>query len=175
MSAPSVTLTSVTVQQMHYDEQVLSIASDYLNGYSGDYFFFQYAIGDYVLLYDLDNPVIDADGLTCNGCQVVELKIASGLPLIVDEYQINLTDVGTDVGVYSGSARQTHYTSSYKSYSVYYPNPVSVNCNDFVCYSSADGYPHLVEGVENYAFLAVCFAVGVICFKLFDRLFRRIY
>lgn len=175
MTAPTITLTSVSVQQMHYDEDVLSIASDYLNGYSGDYYFFQYAIGDYVLLYDLDNAVIDEEGLSCDGCQVVEFKIASGLPLIVDEYQLNLLDVGTDAAIYRGTARQTHYTNSYKSYSVYYSGSVSVSRNDYVVYSSAENYPHLIQGVENYAFIAVCIAIGVICFKLFDRLFRRIY
>lgn len=175
MSAPSITLTSVNVQTMQKDDAVMDIARDYLEGYYGDYYFFQYAIGDYVLLYDLENAVIDADGMTADACQVVEIKVASGLPLIVDEYQINLLDVGTDAAIYRGSARQTHYTNSYKSYTAYYPNSISVSRNDNVCYSSAENYPHLIEGVQNYAFAGFILAVGIIIFRLADRLFRRIY
>ena len=175
MSAPTVTLTSVQVQTMHKDEAVMGIARDYLQGYYGDYYFFQYAIGDYVLLYDFDNPDISDEGLTADGCQVVEIKVASGLPIIVDEYEINLIDVGTDAAIYRGNARQSHYTDSYKSYTAYYPNSISVSRNNNVCYSSAENYPHLIEGVQNYAYAAFVLAVGIIIFRLADRLFRRIY
>ena len=82
MSAPSITLTSVRVDKSIYESEVIDIASRFLDGYYGDYFMFQYAVGDYVILYDFDEePQIDTDGITCTGCMVYELKAASGLPL----------------------------------------------------------------------------------------------
>ena len=42
-------------------------------------------------------------------------------------------------------------------------------------YSSFAGYPHLIEGVQNYAFVAALVCFGVLVFKLVDRIFRRVY
>lgn len=44
-----------------------------------------------------------------------------------------------------------------------------------VVYSSLDGFPHLIEGVQNYAVAAFVLAFAVLAFKLIDRIFRRIY
>lgn len=44
-----------------------------------------------------------------------------------------------------------------------------------ILYSSLDGYPHLIEGVQNYAVAAFVIAFAVLAFKLVDRIFRRVY
>ena len=44
-----------------------------------------------------------------------------------------------------------------------------------VLYSSLDGYPRLIEGVQNYAVAAFVLAFAVLAFKLVDRIFRRVY
>ena len=175
MSAPSITLTSVTVSKAVYDTAVFDIARAYLEGYSGDYYFFQYALNDYVLLYDLDEPVISDNGLTCSGCQVVEITKGTGLPLVSDDYSISGTLVGTEEQVLSAHAIKSEYTEIYRTYTAYYSNPVSVVRNNYLCYSSYDNYPHLIEGVQNYAFIGLVACVAVAVFKLGDRLFRRIY
>lgn len=176
MAAPSVTLTSVTVSKAVYDSAVLDIARSYLEGYSGDYYFFQYALNDYVLLYDFDTPYVISDsGLTCAGCQVVEITKGTGLPIIEDDFVLSGSLIGTEEQVFSGHAKKSTYTDIYRTYTGFYPNPVSIIRNNYLCYSSFDNYPHLIEGVQNYAFIGLVAAVAVAVFKLGDRLFRRIY
>ena len=176
MAAPSVTLTSVSVSKGVYDQAVLDIARSYLEGYSGDYYFFQYALNDYVLLYDFEGSYVISDsGLTCSGCQVVEITKGSGLPIIQDDYTLSGSLVGTEEQLFSGHAVKSTYTDMIRTYTAYYPNSVSVTRNNYLCYSSFDNYPHLIEGVQNYAFIGLVAAVAVAVFKLVDRLFRRIY
>lgn len=44
-----------------------------------------------------------------------------------------------------------------------------------VIYSSLDGYPHLIEGGQNYAYAGFLVCGAVIAFSLADRLFRRLH
>lgn len=168
-------LTSVSVSTAVYDDTAVQIARDFLQGYSGEYFFFQYSPTTYVLLYDFDNAVKLPTSFSCNSASVFEINVSTGLPLVNTVYSINGTLVGTEEQVLSATAQNSKYTNLYKSYSYAYDSPISITLNDYVSYSSYPGSPHLIQGVENYAFFAVCLFVGFCIFRLCDRLFRRIY
>lgn len=168
----SKTLTSAT-----YEGRSVEIAKDFLQGYTEDYYFFQYDIDTYVLLYDFqDSYTISPAGISVSGgCSVFEIDMAYGAQ-IPETYNITGALVGDDTQVLTNvQATKNENSRVYQTYSVYYSGDISVSRNGKLCYSSVGDYPKLIEGVQNYAFTAFMLAVGVISFKLFDRLFRRIY
>lgn len=177
-------LTSVSVTSGFYTDDVLDIARGFTEGCYKDYYFFQYNTTDFCLLIgDLD---ISDSGVSASECQCYQIRrtpVTVQIPVTIPfSGSQNGQYGGSDgVGGYNGSVTGnstynrpvTSYNYLYDSYTAY---DVSVsNDSDYLVYSSAENYPHLVEGVEMYAFAAFGLAIGVIAFSLVDRLFRRVY
>lgn len=185
-SAVSVLPSVVSVSGSVTDSAVLSVARDLLQGYTGEYAFFQYGgnalyTSYYLVLadtveYDSETAVITA----YDDCTVY--CIASLYQLEIPEPEtFTGTLIGTEEQVIRGSYQQnavqkTEYVT--RSFSV---ESVSVDCAvpetaaSYVVYGSAEGLPHLIDGEQNYLFLVAALIVGCIGFSLIDRLFRRVY
>ena len=171
-------LSSVSITKATYPEQCVTIAKDFLQGYYEDYYFFQYDVDTWVLLYDFDGDYsISPAGfsLTSGSCSVFEIDRAIGGTSSKTGH-ITGALVGDDTQVFTNcdiSLSEPEY--SYYTYVISYSGNISVSSSGRLAYGSVDSLPHLIEGVENYAFAAFAFALGVVAFRLCDRLFRRIY
>lgn len=177
-------LTSVSVSSGFYTDDVIDIAKSFVEGCYTDYYFFQYNTTDFCLLVgDLD---ISDSGVTAAECTCYQIRRS---PVVV-QTPVSIPFSGSENGQYGGSdgvggyngsiTGNSTYTRSVTSYNYFYDaytayNVSVSNAGDFLVYSSADNFPHLIEGVQNYAFTAFALAIGVIAFKLSDRLFRRVY
>lgn len=171
------TLYSVSVSTYIHDDTVVSIAKSALEGYTGDYYFFQQDSDTYLLLYDFEGDwTMSNFGLSvADGCMVCQIDVGSGMYSdTVDSISGNL--VGTETQVFSGSYTHREFSHPIKCESYAYSGAVNVsNVQTYAVYGSGEHLPHLIEGGQNYAYAAFMLAVGVIAFKLTDRLFRRIY
>lgn len=180
----SAVLTSVEVTSGFYTDDVISIAKSFTEGCYTDYYFFQYSATDFCLLVgDLD---ISDSGVSASECICYQIRRS---PVTV-EVPVSIPFSGSENGQYAGfdsaggyngsvsgtstyRTTQTQYNYYFDSYTAY---DISVsNSSEYLVYSSADNFPHLVEGVQNYAFTGLALAFGVIAFGLADRLFRRVY
>lgn len=197
-SAPSSPAVTYDLNQSYYfrsgvdcycTDKALQLARDYLKGYYEDYVFFQddaYSSDDatYVLLM---GDITESDGsFYMNDVREIYFKFhtsvisydsdgsgALNFPVLVD---------GSSTPASVSKSFSFSYDSSdlLSTLSLYYGD---INDNSFLIssnetqlvYSSFDGYPHLIEGVENYAFTAFILAAAVITFNLIDRVFRRVY
>ena len=180
------TNTSISVQSAVYTEDVLAVAQSVLSGqYIEDYYFFQYAANDYVLLVG----DISFNGLGCvaNDCEVYEFLTSP----VSSTQSIQIPFSGSQSGQYGGSDGAGGFSGSVSGnstiqiqtdtrYNVTYSyrssvQNVSISNSSYLVYGSSNELPHLVQGVEYYAFTIIFIAVGVILFNLADRIFRRIY
>lgn len=177
-------LTSVSVSSGFYTEDVLDIAKGFTEGCYQDYYFFQYNSTDFCLLIgDLD---ISDTGVSAAECQCYQVRRS---PVTV-QTTVNIPFSGSQNGQYGGSdgvggyngsvTGNSTYNRSVTSYNYYFDSYTAYNVsvqnpNDYLVYSSAENYPHLIEGVQMYAFAGFGLAIGVIAFGLIDRLFRRVY
>lgn len=132
-----------TVYESSYGSTPLSIARDWLKGYTGEYIFFRASQDEYYLI----RGDIDFSTLSCDDCRV---------DLIFSAYNAN-----------HGSYWQLE---SFDSQSVSISNP-----SDCLLYASDSAYPHLIEGVDVYAFTLICVVSVAFMFRLFERVFRRLY
>lgn len=183
------TLTSVTISngQFYSNDPVLDIARDFLQGETRDYYFFQYDDDDYYLLIPTnDYQYSDTGYFTADLCECYKITRI----ITVSQRQVELPFSGSESGTMTGienggvyrgtlSGRisdivydtQVSYKSGYYEVSnVYIQNP-----SYYTVYGSFDHLPHLIQGVENYAFLGVLLFIGVVGFNLADRLFKRLY
>lgn len=174
-------LTNVSVNTAVFDDVALDIARDFLEGYTGEYYFFQRDLDTFLLLYDAEDPQWVSSpfaGFNCSSCNVFQIdRVVSDINDIRDSISGTMYEIGTDTAIQRFSGNYTHrdLTYAYKT-AVFSVHNVSVsNPDDFLVFSSADDYPHLIEGVQNYAFAGFMLAVGVIVFRLADKLFRRVY
>lgn len=180
------TNSSVSVSTAVYTEDVLHCAQRIVSGrFADEYYFFQYAANDYVLLVG----DISFVGL---GCVTGDIEVYEFVTSPVSSTQsINIPFSGSQSGQYGGSDGAGGFSGSVSGnstisiqtdtrYNVTYAytanvSNVTITNNSYLVYGSAPTLPHLVEGVENYAFAAFALALGVISFKLVDRIFRRVY
>ena len=179
------TNTSVSVSSAVYNSDVLELASAFLEGCYDDYYFFQYSATEYVLLVG----DIQFSGL---GCTASTVRVYDFVCNPVSSAQtVTIPFSGSQSGQYGGSdgaggfsgsvsgnstiqiQTDTRYNITY-AYTASAEN-VTISNSSYLVYGSADNLPHLIEGVQNYAFAAFLFAFAVICFKLADRMFRRVY
>lgn len=181
MSTSVSTLTGVSVSSFACDaryQAAVQVARDYLEGYRGDYVFFAYDPDTWVVLTDFENGVIWNNGnVSADSCTCFEISVATGSAMA--RYNLNLqgTLIGTEEQALNarltGDVPETGYRVST---ALSTPIRVSVsNPNGYLFYSNIDNTPHLIEGGQNYAYAAFLLAIGVITFKLADRLFRRVY
>ena len=179
------TNTSVSVTSAVYSQDVLACAQSILAGRYEDYYFFQYSSNDYVLLVG----DISFVGLGCvtDGVEVFEFVTSP----VSSTQSIQIPFSGSQSGQYGGSDGAGGFSGSVSGnstiqiqtdtrYNVTYAytaniNHVTVTNSGYLVYGSNPNLPHLVQGVDFYAFSLVFIALGVVCFKLFDRIFRRVY
>lgn len=177
-------LTSVTVSTAYYPDEVLHMAQSALQGCYDDYYFFQYNSTDYCLF--VGDLQFSDNSVTADECLCYQFR---RFPQIHTQ-TVSIPFSGNQSGQYGGSDGAGGFTGSLSGSSQYqvtnttyelfcdtytaYNVSVS-NSADYLVYGSAPNLPHLIEGVENYAYLAVCCFVAVCVFKLSDRLFRRVY
>lgn len=184
MSAPSVSVTSATVSKSSYTSDCLSIASAYLEGETDSYYLFQYDDDVYVLLIgDLDYI---QGSVTSSECTAVVIWREVSESRDVVEMDVNGSFDGSfsgfqERGITHGSTSGTLDFVNIDTTVAYFTavstvTDVSVSNPDFrLVYSSFPNSPHLIEGVQNYAFAGFILCFAVFAFKLADRLFRRIY
>ena len=162
---PTISFSSRDVSSFQYRADVYAAASDLLEGYSGDYIFFQADPDSYAVLYDLVNPVLSSGTFTASSATVYQIDCSSGSGWYTGKQYIGFSE---DT-VYEKDNVYLHgftYTVSNISIS---------NTSDSMVYSSFVGYPHLVEGVCKYEYAEILLLVIICCFVLFDLIFRRFY
>lgn len=179
------TNSTVSVSTAIYEESAISAAKAVLQGSHADYYFFQHSDNEYVLL------VGDITFHTF-GCQTGLVTVYDFVVSPVSSARsVTVPFSGSQSGNYGGSdgvggfngsvsGNSTIQIQSDTKYNVsMYVTPADnitvTNNNNCLVYGSYSMLPHLVEGVENYAFAAFWLALAVVCFKLFDRIFRRVY
>lgn len=197
-SSPTSPVVTYDLNQSYYfrsgvdcycTDKALQLARDYLKGYYGDYVFFQddaYSSDDatYVLLM---GDINESDGaFYMNDVNEVYFKFHTSVisydnsgsgsinfPVLVDgnttpasspksfSFSYGASDLSSTLSLYYGDISDNSF--------------VITQNETHLVYSSFDGYPHLIEGVENYAFTGVFICGAVLVFCLADRLFRRLY
>ena len=172
-------VSSVTVVQSSYDACVLDAAKGILEGYTEAYYFFQYNADTWVLImFDNNHGVPTSTGLLASDCTVVHIGKDTTTNTTTLQYPYSGTLYSDPPGHISGSYNLpyvqtvTHYfiTDSYHLDTVAIQNP-----QGFLVYGSGQNMPKLIEGVQNYAFTGVFICLCIVAFKLFDRIFRRVY
>ena len=181
------------VNVTHSDE-AMQLARDFLEGFYGDYVFFQDSANqvqsNYVLLMgDIDFDRANHVFTFHSGTGILfRYHNTTGTTVSTDTGSINFPSLTIVNGSGSSVASPSHseqfsykartfetITSSFTlTYNDFNEETVSISDNDFF-YSSFENSPHLIEGVENYAFTAFLLAAAVITFNLIDRVFRRVY
>lgn len=196
-SAPSSPSVTYDLNQSYYfrsgvdcycTDRALQLARDYLQGCVDDYIFFQadaYSSDDatFVLLMgDIDE---DDGRFTLHDVREVYFKFHTSVIRYDSSGSGNMDFPVLVEGNSTPASIQKSFTFNYYNadlssvLSLYYGDinddtSFTHDSTDLV-YSSFEGYPHLIEGVQNYAVAAfvVCFAV--LAFRLADRIFRRVY
>lgn len=180
-------LTSVSISKSSYTSDVLEIARSYLEGCYQDYYFFQYDTYAYVLL--VGDLTLYQGSVSSDSCIVFyivrDVQSTSRTEYLHFDGDQQGTYGGTDGtgtfhGIENGQVALDLTTTSYS----YFVRSAVADSSSFVLvqnpdsrlvYSSFDDYPHLIEGVQNYAFAAFALCSGILVYKLADRLFRRVY
>lgn len=181
----AVTINNISISYANFPADVLAVASDYLQGYSSEYYFFQADEDSYILLLFDDFEYVSTGVLQVSESTVIQIDRI----VTVHTDSISASSSGYFSGSFGGNAAGYTQGSTTGTISI----PVSSeevtfqylvsssgaltirNPNFALTYASFDTMPRLIEGVENYAFTGVLLCVGVLAFKLFDRIFRRVY
>lgn len=181
-----VVIDSVPVVNGAY-EVAKNLAREYLEGCTEDYLFFYNGRGvlsptqsfvQFILIRSDD--ISKGVNYVATDCMITQIYVVSNTVSSSSSFTFSgsSVDIGSDpVGSFSGSGSISNYDVEYQTAGFsYHRDTVEVeSIVDNVIYSSLDNHPHLIEGVQNYAYCAFCVAFAVIMFKLADRLFRRVY
>lgn len=173
--------TVVSVGVASYDDDCIQIAKDILQGCYRDYYFFQYDDDDYCVL------VADKLNFSDGGCYGEDVTVYQFTKIVENEsvsHSIQIPFNGQYAGVdgaggVNGSSAFT-YVETVENVSFKYLEPYTVNSatvinSDYLVYGSGDSLPHLIEGVELYAFTFISLAIAVITYNIGNRIFRRFY
>lgn len=168
------TSVSVAVNVGTYDSGALEVARDCLQGYSGDYFMFQYSDTVYLLVLCEDDYSYSTTGyFTASNPVVIQIEAVTNTS--VKSHTVSGTFSGSVYDRFSGSyytdeTETAYFCTSFQASGIQVTNP-----RQFLTYGSFDHMPHLIEGVENYAYFQTLLFVCVILFSLVDRIFRRVF
>ena len=102
---PGVSVSSFRLSRFVYRDDVIQIVKDRLEGYRGDYYFFQDDIDTYLLLTDFENLVVSGDTVTASSCNVFQIDISTGNSYPVSQF----SGSGSVVGSFSGLLSSTDY------------------------------------------------------------------
>lgn len=169
--------TAIDISVANYDSVCLDAARGLLEGYTGYYYFFQYNVDTWVLLTFEDGFAVGDFGLDASNVTVYNIGKNSSDSSYIQSHDIDGILVGTEEQYFTGSYETTEHqiTTNYFITS-YHRDSVSVrNPSGYLVYGSMDNLPHLIEGVQSYAFTGVFLCICIVAFKLFDRIFRRVY
>ena len=179
-------VNSVVVNaQYGYSDTVLSLARDCLEGVYDDYVFISCGSDSYALItsdsFTLENGIISCDTGHCVqfDCTHHTATITQQIP-VTGNYSGAVIGQGggASQGSFTGNSTISRVVSEYDTtYTMSYDvsNLIISNPDDYVIYGSFDDMPHLIEGVQNYAFAAFMLCFGILAFSLVDRIFRRVY
>lgn len=177
MTGQIVTSTAINVSVADYDAVCLDTARGILEGYYGEYYFFQYNADTWCLiLYDTDS-LSSILGLRAENCTVFNIGKDETVSNYTVQYPFSGSLVSETPGHISGDYSLPRQTVI-KNYKItcYTVDSVDIrNPSGYLVYGSANNMPHLIEGVQNYAFTGVFICLCIVCFRLFDRIFRRVY
>lgn len=177
----TITQTSVSVRSGHFTADLVQLARDALNGYSGDYYFFQYTDTEFVLLMSDDMEYTDGT-LTVNEFSAIDFVYDEQLNTVSysESGSVNGSAWGTPGGMqYNGSYNGSLYVpvADRTYYQWFYSSDQTLtvsNAGHYLTYGSFEGLPHLREGIENYAWMQTALIIGICVFCLADRIFRRV-
>ena len=196
-SSPSAPVVTYDLDQTYYfrngvdcycTDKALDLARSYLEGCYDDYIFFQdeaYSSDDatYVLLIgDIDYV---SGSFQLHEVREIYFKFHSSVirydsngsgslnfPVLVDgnttpahssrafNFSYDAADISSTLSLYYGDVKDS---------SILYHN------DSDLLYSSFEGFPHLIEGVQNYAYAGFLVCGAVVAVSLADRLFRRLH
>lgn len=123
----------------------LQLARDLMAGCTDDYYFCRTGEYEYILV-------------TCSDWDVSAL--------IGDDCTVHIIRQLTGYGYNNGGYSLTTISADSVSIS---------NQQNYIAYSSSEGFPHLIEGGELYAFSEILLLGICCCFFLADRIFRHVY
>lgn len=180
-----ITLTAVDVSTAVYDDLLIDAVKGCLEGETDDYFFFQYDSDDYCLVIS-DDCAYDNGIFSASFGHVIRFH-----KRVVDRsYDHSVAISGQNSGQFAGPSNGGGYSGGfsgsfsqrvYNFETIYYlesfdaSNVLVRNTDQYLTYGSFAGLPRLIEGVQNYAYFQVFLIVGIVLFKLCDRIFRRVY
>ena len=187
------TQTVVNVGAAVMDTVPVGIARDFLQGYSGDYVFFQYSqagalsADEYILITGTDLSFDDETGyiVTGDSFTVFDITALSSINSISHNDSFSGSVIGVEGGAvaenFSGSITrndselvQQWLTQVYTvDHAVSIVND-GVSGADYLVYSSLENHPHLIQGVENYAFLQTVLFLAGICFAVVHGIFKHV-
>lgn len=187
------TQTAVTVGAAVMDAVPVQIARDFLQGYSGDYVFFQYSqagvltADEYILITGTDLSIDDETGymITGESFTVFDITALSDVRALTHSDSFSGSVVGVEGGAvaenFSGSytrndsetVKQWLTQVYFVDHSVSIVNP-GVSGADYLIYSSLENCPKLISGVENYAFLQTIILLAAVCFGVVHCVFKHV-
>ena len=174
-------LTNHHINTSYYDSVALDIARDLVKSHTEDYFFFQYDADEWVLVFSNDARTENGFDFSAFDCTTV--VIYRDDTTVPDNHSISLNGTSTEFGAtpnvenisLTGSLSDSYIQSQWKIYYIL-NNNMHVYNTEYMVYSDTCKYmPKLREGVDYYAFAAFFLAGLIVCFRLADRIFRRVY
>ena len=169
------TSVSTAVHVGTYDASVVDVARSCLEGYTNDYFFFQYSESVYLLVLCEGDFSYSTSGYF-SASEPVVIQIERVSRSYTKSHTVSGNLIGPEVqqrfdgSYYTDESTTEYFCTSFQASGITVSNP-----EQYLVYGSFDYLPHLIEGVQNYAFLQTFLIVGIIFFGLFDRIFRRVY
>ena len=174
------TLTNVSTYSGFDDYAVIDLFKDILEGETREYFAFQYDSDSYILAICNDDALLSPISCASEGCTVYQIDVIPhtntqnrNIP-----FSGNGELLGQNGGVIHLNGNSTYTdTTTYYSYDlITFTSDVSVsNSGSHLIFGSVESMPHLIEGVENYAFTAFAVFIGFIVFSICSCIFKRVY
>ena len=164
-----------------YDQEAIDIARDCVKGSLEHYYFFQFDSDEYVLIMADDIQTID-NSFHFSAFDCTVYVFYKEVTTVNNKNNIKLDgtigSIGTNTSVedvlLAGTVDNKIDTVTWQIHT--FPSETAHIYNtDYLAYGDYGNLPRLVEGVSYYAYAAFALCLGIIGFRLLDRIFRRIY
>lgn len=155
-------------------QYALSLARDFVKGYYGDYYFFQFDTDEYCLILSNDISFVSTDASIFDATVYV-FQCSPVMGSSSRELALTASDPVTTTAIYdiTGSITLPVYDWSFISFDL---EACHIYNGEYIYYSSVGQHaPRLCEGVVYYAFLLCALVIGVTGWVIVDRIFRRVY
>ena len=188
------TQTSILVTTSVMDPRAVDIARDFLQGYRGDYFFFQYSqynglvSNEYILITGTDFEIDEETGYIVTGDNFTVFDITEAITphTSIESDSITGQIIGIENGVaiqeFNGSVQRTVTSTESKwitqvytvDHSISFDVSASSSGGQMLTYSSFGQNPRLIGGGQGYAFyISLLLSIGFVC-GVFNRLFVKV-